>query len=170
MIVFAVLMDRSGLTNRQQGIVVVHKSEHQLPMFRAVAGVDDGGGAGGAHGGGDEQLVWSGLRQAGGARLLDGIPAACADALCQARQGAWEEEGAARLLSATARSFRQNRKREGVEIWPSWGVAGGGQGRERAAARVRAQGSFPRCCGASQGELWMRKGGGNRRQAAETHM
>jgi len=33
MIVFAVLMDRSGLTNRQQGIVVVHKSEHQLPMF-----------------------------------------------------------------------------------------------------------------------------------------
>ena len=33
MLVFAVLMDRSGLTNREQGIVVVHKSEHQLPMF-----------------------------------------------------------------------------------------------------------------------------------------
>ena len=26
-------MDRSGLTNRQNGIVVVNKSEHQLPMF-----------------------------------------------------------------------------------------------------------------------------------------
>jgi hypothetical protein len=33
MLVFAVLMDRSGLTKRQSGIVVVHKPEHQLPMF-----------------------------------------------------------------------------------------------------------------------------------------
>ena len=33
MLVFAVLMDKSGLTDRKQGIVVVHKSEHQLPMF-----------------------------------------------------------------------------------------------------------------------------------------
>ena len=35
MLVFAVLMDRSGITNRveQSGIVVVNKVEHQLPMF-----------------------------------------------------------------------------------------------------------------------------------------
>jgi len=33
MLVFAVLMDRSGLTKRQQGIVVINKSEHQLPLF-----------------------------------------------------------------------------------------------------------------------------------------
>ena len=33
MLVFAVIMDRSGLTKRQQGIVVINKSEHQLPLF-----------------------------------------------------------------------------------------------------------------------------------------
>ena len=33
MFVFAVLMDKSGLTKRQSGIVVVNKVEHQLPMF-----------------------------------------------------------------------------------------------------------------------------------------
>jgi len=33
MIVFAVLMDQSGLTKRAGGIVVVNKTEHQLPMF-----------------------------------------------------------------------------------------------------------------------------------------
>ena len=33
MIVFAVLMDHSGLTKRAGGIVVVNKTEHQLPMF-----------------------------------------------------------------------------------------------------------------------------------------
>jgi hypothetical protein len=34
MIVFAVLMDKSGLTKRDgSGIVVVNKTEHQLPMF-----------------------------------------------------------------------------------------------------------------------------------------
>ena len=32
MLVFAVLMDRTGLTKRQSGIVVVHKPEHQLPL------------------------------------------------------------------------------------------------------------------------------------------
>lgn len=33
MLVFAVLMDSTGLTSRKQGIVVVHKKEHQLPLF-----------------------------------------------------------------------------------------------------------------------------------------
>ena len=33
MLVFAVLMDRSGLTKHQQGIVVINRPEHQLPMF-----------------------------------------------------------------------------------------------------------------------------------------
>ena len=33
MLVFAVLMDQTGLTKRQSGIVVVHKPEHQLPLF-----------------------------------------------------------------------------------------------------------------------------------------
>ena len=33
MIVFAVLMDPSGLTKRTNGIVVINKVEHQLPMF-----------------------------------------------------------------------------------------------------------------------------------------
>ena len=29
----AVLMDQSGLTKRQSGIVVINRPEHQLPMF-----------------------------------------------------------------------------------------------------------------------------------------
>ena len=29
----AVLMDRSGLTKRQSGIVVINRPEHQLPLF-----------------------------------------------------------------------------------------------------------------------------------------
>jgi len=33
MLVFAVLMDKTGLRARQSGIVVVHKPDHQLPMF-----------------------------------------------------------------------------------------------------------------------------------------
>ncbi|KAL1496557.1 hypothetical protein AB1Y20_014163 [Prymnesium parvum] len=33
LLVFAVLMDSSGLTTSKAGIVVVHKSEHQLPLF-----------------------------------------------------------------------------------------------------------------------------------------
>ena len=33
LLVFAVLMDKSGLTKRTGGILVVHKSSHQLPVF-----------------------------------------------------------------------------------------------------------------------------------------
>ena len=33
LLVFAVLMDKSGLTKRTGGIVVVHKTSHQLPVF-----------------------------------------------------------------------------------------------------------------------------------------
>ena len=34
MLVFAVLTDKSGMTYDAGGIVVVHKPEHQLPLFK----------------------------------------------------------------------------------------------------------------------------------------
>jgi hypothetical protein len=38
MLVFALLMDRTGLTANNSGIVVINKPEHQLPLFVVTFG------------------------------------------------------------------------------------------------------------------------------------
>jgi hypothetical protein len=33
MLVVAILMDKSGLTTKREGVIVVNKPEHKLPLF-----------------------------------------------------------------------------------------------------------------------------------------
>ena len=77
MIVFAVLMDESGLTKRQNSIVVVNRTEHQLPMFvisfemkagghSAWAQMALPGGLGGGIGGSAAAALMSQIRAGGG--------------------------------------------------------------------------------------------------------
>ena len=43
LIVFALLLDRTGVTHRDGTLVVVHRADHQLPLFAVTFGGAEGG-------------------------------------------------------------------------------------------------------------------------------
>jgi hypothetical protein len=115
MLVFAVLTDPSGMTYDQGGIVVVHKPEHQLPLFvvrfeynhAAAAGRQQGGRSGHLYAQG--QAIIAAAARAGGGVLPAGAYGGAASTYAAMGAAFASAQAQAQAAVAAMASFRAPR-------------------------------------------------------------